>query len=190
MIYLVFLFWLKHRYGAAPVVTFLYFLSLLLTPLSAQANPNKLDSSCRSLIDQSISSAGFAVQASGFIIDRIRSSSSVDRALANMWSSRTPAEISYSDLRGRGRYYVSLTLPPSPEQRGQVSSDIQERIRTLQASIHRQTICVQTLRIEFARTGPYQCTWFDPRSGSIRQINYLEPPSDRRQPSPGLDYCE
>lgn len=76
MIYLVLLFWLKHRYGVASIVTLLYFFSLLLTPLAAQANPSKLDSSCRSLIDRSISSAGFTVQPSGFIIDRIRSSSS------------------------------------------------------------------------------------------------------------------
>ena len=168
----------------------LSFFSLLFNPLLSHANANKLDSSCRSAIKRSIRSSGFSVHPSGFIIDRIRSSSSVDQAIADMWSSRTPAEISYSDFRGRGRYYVSLTLPPSPEQRGQVSSDIRERIRALQASIHRQTTCVQTLRIEFARTGPYQCTWFDARSGSIRQINHLDVSSDRRQPSLGLDYCE
>jgi len=165
-------------------------LSIYSFPGDVQASASRLDRNCRSSIERSIASAGFSVQPSGFIINRIRSGNSVERALSSMWASSTPAEIAYADPRGSGRYYVSITLPPPPGQQGQVSISLRGRIRTLQSALHRNTTCIQTLRIGFERSGPYQCTWLDSRSGSVKEISYLDVPSDRRTPKPGLDYCE
>jgi hypothetical protein len=174
-----------------PRLAFIVFsiLSAICAPSPAPANPSILDRNCRSSIERSIASAG-SVQPSGFIINRIRSGNSVERALSSMWASSTPAEIAYADPRGSGRYYVSITVPPPPGQQGQVSTSLRGRIRALQSALHRNTTCIQTLRIGFERSGPYQCTWLDSRSGSVKEISHLDVPSDRRIPKPGLDYCE
>lgn len=165
-------------------------VSIASFPGNVLANPSKLDHKCRSSIERSISSSGFLVKPSGFISDRLRSSGSFDRALSDMWSSRPPAEISYVDQRGRGRYYVSITLPPPPGKQGQISSSEREKIRGLESVLHRETNCIQTLRIGFERSGPYQCTWLEPRTGSIRSISSFDPLSDQITPRPGFDYCE
>lgn len=165
-------------------------LSAICAPSPAPANPSILDLNCRSSIERSITSAGFSVQPSGFINSRIRSGNSVEQALTSMWASSTPAEIGFADLRGSGRYYVSIILPPPPGQQGQVSTSLRGKIRALQSPLHRNTTCIETLRIGFERSGPYQCTWLDSRSGSVKEISHLDVPSDRRIPKPGLDYCE
>jgi len=172
------------------LILFYSLVSISSFPDDAQASASRLDRSCRSSIERSIASAGFSVQPSGFIINRIRSGNSVERALSSMWASSTPAEIGYADLRGSGRYYISITLPPPPGQQGQVSTSLRGRIRALQSALHRETNCIQTLRIGFERSGPYQCTWLDSRTGSIKQISHLDVPSDRSNPKPGLDYCQ
>lgn len=165
-------------------------VSIASFPGNVLASPSKLDHNCRSSIERSIQSSGFLVQPSGFISDRIQSSNSYDRALSEIWSSPPPAEISYADSRGNKRYYISIELPLPPGPNGQISPSIREKIRVLESTLLRKTNCIQTLRIGFHRSGPYQCTWLDPRTGSIRYISSLDPTSDQLSPRPGLDYCE
>lgn len=156
---------------------------------SHAASPRAFDRNCRASLEKSIISAGFSVQPTGYIITQIRKDKSVDQALSRMWaSSRVPAEIASAEPRGNGKYYVNITIPPSQSQ-GLLGPQ-RSKIAKLQATLHQQTACIQTLRIGLARSGPYQCTWLDPNTRSIRQIEDIGIPDDRRLPRPGLDYCE
>lgn len=171
------------------VSLFFVVANLVVAPDSLAASPTAFDRNCRASIEKSIISAGFSVQPTGYIINQIRNDKSVDHALSRMWaSSRVPAEIASTEPRGNGKYYVDITVPPS-QSRG-LSGPQLSRIARLQATLHRQTACIQALRIGLARSGPYQCTWLDPNSRSIRQIEHIGIPDDRRRPRPGLDYCE
>ena len=188
-------FSMNQSFSRGPSFPAFLILSCLLAsigsfPGNALASSSKLSKICQESIERSITSAGFVVQPSGFITNRIKSSNSYDPALSEMWSSRTPVEISYADPRGNNRYYISIELPLPPGQQGQLSSSEREKIRVLESTLHRKTNCIQTLRIGFHRSGPYQCTWLDPRTGSIRYISSLDPLSDQTSPRPGLDYCE
>lgn len=165
---------------------------LILHSNAAQSQPTQLPRSCLSSIERAAASAGFSLKPEGYLLSRMRQSSSAGKAEAAMWgTSKPPTEISYAEVRSKGKFYVSLTLPPSPERGGVVTPRIQEKIRQLQNAAHRQVDCIQTLRIEFLRSGPYECTWLDRSRNTVRNIQHLEAAgSGRGTPRPGFDYCD
>lgn len=167
-------------------------LCLTLHSGAAESRQIQLPPSCRSRIKGAVASSGFTLKPEGYALSRMRHSSTAGKAEALMWgNSNPPAEISYSEIRSKGKFYVSLTLPPSPERRCVVTPRIQEKIRLLQNAAHRQVDCIQTLRIEFLRSGPYECTWLDRSRNTVRNIQHLEAAgSGRGTPRPGFHYCD
>ncbi len=151
----------------------------------------RLSSECQQQISNGIANAGFKLVQEGSILNAIRNGPSSEAVFRQLWASgRPPVEISSNAMiRDGGRYYVYLTVPPSPGLRGEVTGSLENKLKKLQASVHYSAKCVQTLSLGFLRSGPYACTYFDSSRGQVRNVRILDIPPNSR-PVLGLDFCE
>lgn len=146
---------------------------------------------CYKQIESAIINAGFSSAPNDFILSQFRSDSSSDLVSRRLWNlPEPPVEISQIAYpREKGLYYVNLTVSPPHNINVEMPIEITLRLTKLQQAIHETVDCVQTLRIEFSRTGPYECTYYDMYSRKVREIQALDLPMVSN-PVLGVDFCE